>query len=164
MTEERDPRDLCSTRKTSKRHMVGYKNPPTHTRWQKGQSGNKAGRPRKKKESLQEVVWDELNKKVKVQEGGKVREIYKLEALGKKLVNDALNGDKKSIEYVKAMTKEIFDAKMVIEGPQGGVLLVGLRGEASPAAKARGLTLEQELEEQQAPHRSKTVIPPKKNP
>src|SRR4051812_18574777 len=141
MAEEYDPHGFNRPRSINGKYKVGYKKTPLHTRWQKGQSGNKAGRPRKRKESLQEVVWDELNKKVKVQEGGKVGEISKLEALGKRLVNDALNGDKKSIEFIKALTKEIFDAKMTIEAPQGGVLLVGMRGEASPAAKARGLTL-----------------------
>lgn len=29
-------------------YEIGYKKPPKHTRWQKGQSGNKKGRPKKK--------------------------------------------------------------------------------------------------------------------
>jgi hypothetical protein len=42
---ERDPRKELASLPTSPDYEVGYRKPPTHTRFKKGQSGNPAGRP-----------------------------------------------------------------------------------------------------------------------
>lgn len=58
----------------SKQRKVGYGNPPIHSRWQKGQSGNPTG-ARRAEPSLAELIQDELKRGVKVIENGKEKSI-----------------------------------------------------------------------------------------
>ena len=67
-------------------HKVGYKKPPLHTRFQKGQSGNPRGRPRGSK-NLSTLLTDALNEPVVVTEDGKRRKISKRELGVRQLVN-----------------------------------------------------------------------------
>ena len=50
-------------------YKVGYKKPPLHTRFRKGQSGNPRGRPRGSK-NLSTLLTDALNEPVVVTEDG----------------------------------------------------------------------------------------------
>lgn len=81
---------------------VGYGKPPTHSRFQKGQSGNPQGRP-KGKLNLVTVLNKALNEKVTIVEHGKRRSITKLEAAFKQLVNKAVQGDPRSIHQVLSL-------------------------------------------------------------
>jgi hypothetical protein len=71
---------------------VGYKNPPKHSRFTKGQSGNPRGRP-KKPPTLAEAVAAELAEVIKVTEGGKVRKITKLRSMVKALTAASIRGN-----------------------------------------------------------------------
>ena len=66
--------------------------PPKSTRWQKGQSGNPAGR-RKKDESYRDLVKEELDARIRVQEDGKVITLSKRKLWVKRVVKGALKGD-----------------------------------------------------------------------
>lgn len=69
-------------------YKVGYRKPPASNRFKKGQSGNPGGRPKKLK-SWSEIVAQELQRKIVVREGGKIRRLTKQEAIAARAVNSA---------------------------------------------------------------------------
>lgn len=73
-------------------HEVGYCNPPGHTRFVKGQSGNPNGRPRGS-QNLSTILDKVGRERVKVTENGRSRYITKREATILQLVNKAVAGD-----------------------------------------------------------------------
>jgi hypothetical protein len=79
---------------------VGYCKPPTRTRFQPGQSGNLKGRPKKKAQTLGEILADVLNEKLTITEFGQSKTITKKHALQKVLVNKALGGHLPSIKLL----------------------------------------------------------------
>ncbi len=81
---------------------VGYKNPPTSSRFRKGQSGNPNGRP-KKSIDLKELLEGELQEKVFIKEGGKKVKVTRAQAMMKRLVNSALQGDARAIMLIAKM-------------------------------------------------------------
>jgi Family of unknown function (DUF5681) len=95
----------AATIRTAKQEVlgrgVGYRSPPQHTRFMKGQSGNPNGRPRKQNVTtmtpdLTPSAQDLLQlaeQLVSVREGETVRQITMLQALNKAQVNTALKGN-----------------------------------------------------------------------
>ena len=81
---------------------VGYMNPPEHTRFKKGRSGNPRGRPRKR-EDLNTVLHRVLNRKVRVKDNDQKMPIR--DALMWKLRDLALQGDKQAM----ALQRRIID-------------------------------------------------------
>lgn len=79
---------------------VGYKKPPKHSRWKKGQCGYPAGRRKKKPElpNLEKAMAATLMDTVTVVENGKTRQITKLDAMMKQLINKAASGHMPSIK------------------------------------------------------------------
>lgn len=90
--------------KSSKKqdYQVGYKKPPVHSRWQKGQSGNLSGRRKGKVKVLDaDEVFDQvLSALVPVNENGRPRKISKLKALITQTVNKGLKGDNRATGLV----------------------------------------------------------------
>jgi hypothetical protein len=78
---------------------VGYGRPPRHTRFQPGQSGNPRGRPRKSR-NINDLITKELDTCVTITEDGKTKRITKREAIPKRLVNLAVSGDQKAIDFL----------------------------------------------------------------
>ena len=74
---------------------VGPGNPPEHSRFRKGTSGNPNGRPRKER-SLKKLLEAELDEQITLTENGRRVRLTKREVLAKKMVNDALTGDRKA--------------------------------------------------------------------
>jgi hypothetical protein len=66
--------------------QVGYKKPPLHTRFKKGQSGNPRGRPRGAR-NFSSVLDDALSQRVLVTENGRSRKISKRELGIRQLVD-----------------------------------------------------------------------------
>ena len=85
---------------------VGYGNPPAHTRFQTGKSGNPGGRP-KKLPSLRSVLETELAAPIQVKEGGCEVTVSKQVALVKAIVAAALRGDQRAMTALFALARSI---------------------------------------------------------
>ncbi|MFN7191242.1 MAG: DUF5681 domain-containing protein [Rhodospirillales bacterium] len=77
---------------SSRTSKIGFCQPPEHSRFKAGQSGNPAGRP-KGRRNIKTELFDELSEIVEVSEKGIKREVTKLRALVKSAVARAANGD-----------------------------------------------------------------------
>ena len=87
-------------------YEVGYGKPPRHTRFQKGRSGNPAGRPRGKK-NLATLLSDALDQKIIVVESGRRKKISKREAIVTQLVNKSASADLKATQILLAMLRDV---------------------------------------------------------
>src|SRR5438874_12444127 len=87
-------------------YEVGYGKPQRHTRFQKGRSGNPAGRPRGKK-NLATLLSDALDQKIIVVESGRRKKISKREAIVTQLVNKSASADLKATQIVLAMLRDV---------------------------------------------------------
>jgi hypothetical protein len=84
---------------------IGYGKPPKRTRFQKGQSGNRLGRPRGS-QNLARILENELNRLIPIVENGRRRMITKREAIVKQLVNKAVCGDAKAYRSLINLLRE----------------------------------------------------------
>ena len=87
-------------------HEVGYRKPPRHTRFTKGQSGNPRGR-RPGTKNLKTLLSDALNEFVIVSENGGRRKITKREAIVTQLVNRSASADFRAIKILLDMVRDI---------------------------------------------------------
>ena len=87
-------------------HEVGYRNPPRHTRFTKGQSGNPRGRSPGAK-NLKTLLSDALNEFVIVSENGGRRKITKREAIITQLVNRSASADFRALKILLDMVRDI---------------------------------------------------------
>ncbi len=83
--------------KPEPKFKVGYKRPPTETRFKKGQSGNAKGRPRGTR-NFKTDLREELAEPVNVREGGRERTVSSQRAAVKQLRAKALKGDQRALE------------------------------------------------------------------
>ncbi len=110
-------------------YEVGYKKPPKHSQFKKGQSGNPRGRPRRAK-TIASLFSGVLDEKVTVTENGRRHKIAKAEAMLKHLVNDAAQGDIKATQTVlRAMEmlyryKKAANLRETSSGPTPGAIVV----------------------------------------
>jgi hypothetical protein len=84
-------------------YLVGYRKPPSNTRFKKGQSGNPAGRP-KASRNIATLLAQELNKPVRVVQNGHSKRITKKQALLIQMVNKAASGD---FRFLTLLLREI---------------------------------------------------------
>lgn len=78
---------------------VGYKKPPKETRFKKGQSGNPQRRPSRLKTHAQSLS-EALDQTVWVTQNGRRRKMPKREAMLKRVINAAAQGDEDSLDAV----------------------------------------------------------------
>jgi len=82
--------------KLSGAYEVGYGKPPAHSRFERGKSGNPSGRP-KGTLNFATTLLTTLRETVVINENGRRKEITKLEAAVKQLVNKAASGDLRAL-------------------------------------------------------------------
>jgi hypothetical protein len=93
----------------------GRGNPPKHSRFKKGVSGNLAGRPpnRKRKAQLvRHIISKVLNTSTTYREGGRTKRASRLELALKRLAISALEGDVRSAD-------QLFKLRAVAENNNG---------------------------------------------
>ena len=83
----------------TKAYTVGKGRPPIGTRWKPGQSGNPRGRP-KGTRNIGAVLNDVLRQKIAVTENGQTRRMPVLEAMMRRLVNDALRSTPSAVKLL----------------------------------------------------------------
>ena len=96
--------DEQSKPEKSKTTKVGYCNPPQHTRFKTGRSGNPRGRP-KGTLNMATVLERTLREKVVIHENGRRKIITKLEAAIKQLTNKAASGELKALQLLAALVR-----------------------------------------------------------
>jgi Family of unknown function (DUF5681) len=78
---------------------TSYRNPPEHTRFKPGHSGNPLGRPKKRK-SVADELAQELSQIIRVREGTRMIEMTKARAIAKELTRLAMDGDLRAATIV----------------------------------------------------------------
>lgn len=73
----------------------GYRKPPRHSQFRKGESGNPRGR-RKGTKNFDTILAEELGQTITVTERGKQRAVTKGRAVVKTLIAKALSGDQRA--------------------------------------------------------------------
>ena len=77
-------------------YEVGYRRPPASGQFKKGASGNPKGRPKGSRNFLT-LLDKELSQRIVVTENGKKKSLTRLEAMVKRMVAGALQGDQKQL-------------------------------------------------------------------
>jgi hypothetical protein len=104
-----DSRSTEAPRGSAGNGSVGYRRPPTETRFKPGQSGNPSGRP-KGKRSVGAILHDVMNRNISVTENGKTRKVSAIEAMLHRLRSDALRGDKAAVKQLLPLYERYADA------------------------------------------------------
>jgi len=87
-------------------YEVGYRNPPHHTQFKKGQSGNPRGRPCGSK-NLKTLVNEVLNELLTITENGRRRKITKREAIVRQVVDCSATPDLRAVRIVFDLLRDI---------------------------------------------------------
>lgn len=87
----------------TKDYEVGYRKPPKHTRFKKGQSGNPKGRPKGHK-NISTIMKDLMDRPVTIKQNGQERRVPFSEAFVHRLAGRSLDGSPRDmIALMKAI-------------------------------------------------------------
>ena len=95
--------------KSTKAYTVGYRRPPRHTRFKKGQSGNPKGAAKGRK-NMRSELDQMLAEQVMVVENGRERTLSTQTVLLKRLIADAVQGKGKAREQLLRLMLPIDEA------------------------------------------------------
>jgi|HubBroStandDraft_6_1064221.scaffolds.fasta_scaffold1462621_1 hypothetical protein len=101
---EKQPWMLKKTRQRATDRRANNQ-PPEHSRFQPGRSGNPKGRP-KGRLSPAALLMRILNEKVEIREGNRFRKMSKFEAMHHTLVHSALKGDAKAFTILRELVEQ----------------------------------------------------------
>ena len=103
MSEKHSPKQ----KKTCQDTLDGRANnqPPEHTRFQPGRSGNPKGRP-KGRIGRVALLRRILEERVEIREGDRVRKMSKFEAMHYTMVHKALKGDAKAFKVLRDIVED----------------------------------------------------------
>ena len=77
-------------------YEIGYKRPPKSSQFKKGRSGNPRGRPKGSNNFLT-LLEQELGQSIVVNENGKKKTISRMQAMVKRMVSGALQGETRAM-------------------------------------------------------------------
>jgi hypothetical protein len=77
-------------------YEIGYKRPPKSGQFKQGRSGNPKGRPKGSRNFLT-LLEQELGQSIVVNENGRKKKITRLQAMVKRMVAGALQGEHRSL-------------------------------------------------------------------
>lgn len=112
---EENPNDdkKKSKGKRPRKYKVGYKKPPEHTRFKKGQSGNPKGRPKHQEGGiltgvqLSQMFVTETTKLITVIENNRKVERTQFEVMLKQVMHKAMKGDMRSFLFIVKTLQDI---------------------------------------------------------
>jgi hypothetical protein len=108
------------TQETSSDYKVGYRQPPKHTQFKPGQSGNSKGRPKAAK-GLQSIVRETLTQKVAVRTATGTKRISRIEAVLQKTLEQAMKGNPRALaELIKLYSNAVPEEKPVLAQDEPG--------------------------------------------
>ena len=132
--------DEQSKSEKPKTTKVGYCNPPAHTRFKTGQSGNPRGRP-KGTLNMATVLGRTLSEKVIVNENGRRKTITKLEAAIRQLTNKAASGELKALQLLAALVRSAEERPIQVAVPNAALdeveekVVLGILKRLEPTSK-----------------------------
>lgn len=94
----------------NKNYKVGYQNPPIETRFKKGISGNRKGRPKGHKNFNTKLKYF-LDGKISITSAGESIEFSKGDAILLQLTNKAAQGDNKAIKTLLPKMEALYNAE-----------------------------------------------------
>jgi hypothetical protein len=99
---------MTAPQTTSASYEVGYRKPPRHTQFQKGQSGNPGGRPRRlPAEHLEELALYEAYRTTVVMEDGHAMPMPAIQAVLRSQLQSAASGNVRAQRDILAMIRDI---------------------------------------------------------
>jgi Family of unknown function (DUF5681) len=105
---------MTAPQTTSASYEVGYRKPPRHTQFQKGQSGNPGGRPRRSLAGrLEELALYEAYRTTVVMEDGHAMPMPAIQAVLRRQLESAAGGNVRAQRDILAMIRDIERARSV---------------------------------------------------
>ena len=85
---------------------IGYGNPPDHTKFKPGKSGNSKGRPKRSKPAvdIQYLFLDELLREVPLLVEGRQAKMLAIQVIARRFVSEAMKGSVKALAVFERMT------------------------------------------------------------
>jgi hypothetical protein len=109
MSSDKSPQEPMDNPCEEPAEKVGPGNPPRHTRFKPGQSGNPNGRPKGSK-NFATILQQQLRKKVTITVDGKPKRMAVQEVIARRLANDSMKGTTRAIELLIRLTSAKSDA------------------------------------------------------
>src|SRR5262249_31250053 len=99
---------MTASQTTSASYDVGYRKPPRHTQFQKGQSGNPGGRPRGSSgRRLEGLALSEAYRPIVVMEDGRAEPMVAIQAVLRRQLQIAASGNVRAQRDSLAMIRDI---------------------------------------------------------